>query len=68
MSRRWWSISAPPPVVMVFQPAQVRAYGGFHRQRAKNDAIDAALIAACTAATKTVRAPPTRDCRRLPNS
>jgi transposase len=33
-------------VVVVFQPAQVRAYAKFHAQRAKNDKIDAALIAA----------------------
>src|ERR1700716_2300339 len=45
-------------VVVVFQPAQVRAYAKFHRQRAKNDKIDAALIADCTAAVKTVPAPP----------
>ena len=28
-------------VVVVFQPAQVRAYAKFHLQRAKNDKIDA---------------------------
>ena len=37
-------------VVIVFQPIQVRAYAVFQLQRAKNDKIDAALIAACTAA------------------
>jgi transposase len=36
--------------VVVFQPAQVRAYATFHRLLAKNDKIDARLIAACTAA------------------
>jgi transposase len=36
-------------VIIVFQPAQVRAYAKFHLQRAKNDKIDAALIAARTA-------------------
>src|SRR2546430_11574980 len=41
-------------VVVVFQPAQVRAYAKFHLQRAKNDKIDAALIAACTAAIKKI--------------
>src|ERR1700737_3459654 len=51
-------------VVIVFQPAQVRAYAKFHLQRAKNDKIDAALIAACTAAVKTIHAPP--DARLLP--
>jgi transposase len=45
-------------VVIVFQPAQVRAYAMFHLQRAKNDKIDAGLIAACTAATKKIHAPP----------
>jgi transposase len=45
-------------VVVVFQPAQVRAYARFHLQHAKNDKIDAALIAACTAATKKIHAPP----------
>jgi transposase len=45
-------------VVIVFQPAQVRAYARFHLQLAKNDKIDAALIAACTAAAKKIHAPP----------
>ncbi len=45
-------------VVVVFQPAQVRAYAKFRLQRAKNDKIDAALIAACTVAVKTIHAPP----------
>jgi transposase len=45
-------------VVIVFQPVQVRAYARFLLQRAKNDKIDAALIAACTAATKKIHAPP----------
>jgi transposase len=45
-------------VVVVFQPAQVRAYAKFHLQRAKNDKIDAALIAACTAAVRKLHAPP----------
>ena len=45
-------------VVIVLQPAQVRAYAKFHLQRAKNDKIDAALIAPCAAATKKIHAPP----------
>ena len=45
-------------VVVVFQPAQVRAYARFLLQRAKNDKIDARLIAACTAAAKKIHAPP----------
>ncbi len=51
-------------VVVVFQPAQVRAFAKFHQQRAKNDKIDAALIAACTTAVKKVHAAP--DPRLLP--
>src|SRR5712692_10445549 len=38
--------------------AQVRAYAMFHLQRAKNDKIDAGLIATCTAAAKKIHAPP----------
>jgi len=45
-------------VVIVFQPIQVRAYAQFHLQRAKNDKIDAGLIAACTAAREKIHAPP----------
>jgi transposase len=37
-------------VVLVLQPMQVRAYARLHLRRAKNDALDAVLIAACTAA------------------
>ena len=51
-------------VVVVFQPAQVRAYARFKGQRAKNDKIDAALIAVCTAAVRKVHAAP--DPRLLP--
>jgi transposase len=36
--------------VQVLQPIQVKAFGRAHLRRAKNDALDAALIAACTAA------------------
>jgi transposase len=45
-------------VVIMFQPTQVRAYAMFHLRRAKNDKIDAALIAACTAAVEKVHSPP----------
>jgi transposase len=45
-------------VVVVFQPTQVRAYAMFHLRRAKNDKIDAALIAVCTAAVPKIHAPP----------
>jgi transposase len=51
-------------VVVVFQPAQVRVYAKFHLRRAKNDKIDAALIAACTAAVKKIH--PAPDPRLLP--
>jgi len=36
--------------VVLLQPLQVKAYARLHLRRAKNDAIHAALIAACTAA------------------
>jgi transposase len=45
-------------VVVVFQPAQIRAYAKFHQQRAKNDKIDAALIAACTVAVRKIHPAP----------
>lgn len=45
-------------VVIMFQPAQVKAYARFTLQRAKNDNIDAGLIAACTAAARKIHAPP----------
>jgi transposase len=51
-------------IVIVFQPAQVRAYAKFVLQHAKNDKIDAALIARCTAATTDVHEPP--DMRLTP--
>ena len=51
-------------VVVVFQPAQVRAYARFRSQKAKNDKIDAALIASCTAVVKKIHDPP--DARLLP--
>jgi transposase len=35
--------------VLVLQPIQVKAYGRVHLRRAKNDALDAALVAACAA-------------------
>ena len=45
-------------VVIVFQPVQVRAYARFVLQHAKNDAIDAVLIARCAAATTEIPDPP----------
>ena len=44
--------------VIVFQPGQVRAYARFVLKRAKNDKIDAALIADCTAVTTKIHSPP----------
>jgi transposase len=44
--------------VILFQPNQVRAYGLFKRKRAKNDRIDAILIAQCAAAEDTLRDAP----------
>jgi transposase len=38
--------------VLVLQPAQVKAYARAHLRRAKNDRLDAILIAACAAAIK----------------
>jgi transposase len=37
-------------IVLVLQPIQVKAYARVHLRRAKNDALDAVLIAACAAA------------------
>jgi transposase len=45
-------------VVVLFQPAQVRAYAKFHLKLAKNDKIDAALIAICTADVRKIHAAP----------
>jgi transposase len=45
-------------VVVVLQPIQVRAYAKFRLKIAKNDKIDARLIAACVASVDEVRAAP----------
>lgn len=44
--------------VLVLQPIQVKAYGRVHLRRAKNDALDAELIAACAAAIDQPRIAP----------
>jgi transposase len=44
--------------VLVLQPIQVRAFARMHLRRAKNDTLDAVLIAACTAAIEQPRIPP----------
>ena len=45
-------------IVLVLQPIQVKAYARMHLRRAKNDALDAALIAACAAAIEQPRIAP----------
>jgi transposase len=45
-------------IVLVLQPIQVKAFGRVHLRRAKNDALDAALIAACAAALNQLRIAP----------
>jgi transposase len=47
--------------VALLQPRQVRAYATYRLKRAKNDRIDAALIARCTAELDCMRVP--RDSR-----
>jgi transposase len=54
-------------VVVVFQPIQVRAFATFLGRLAKNDKIDAGLIAECTATVKKFHAPPDLDWRHLPS-
>ena len=44
--------------VAVLQPRQVRAYATYRLRRAKNDRIDAQMIAQCTAGLEAVRAAP----------
>ncbi len=44
--------------VLVLQPIQVKAYARVHLRRAKNDALDAVLIAACAAAVDHPRIAP----------
>jgi transposase len=44
--------------VLVLQPIQVRAFAKAHLRRAKNDALDAALIAACAAVMEKPRIEP----------
>jgi transposase len=44
--------------VLVLQPIQVKAFGRVHLRRAKNDALDAMLIAACAATLDQPRIAP----------
>jgi transposase len=45
-------------IVLVLQPIQVKAFGRSRLRRAKNDMLDAALIAACAASLEQVRSAP----------
>ena len=47
--------------VLVLQPIQVRSYARVHLRRAKNDRLDAMLIAACAAGLEQPRIEPDRD-------
>ena len=44
--------------VLVLQPIQVKAFGRVHLRRAKNDVLDAVLIAACAASLDQTRIAP----------
>jgi transposase len=51
--------------VLVLQPIQVRAYARVHLRRAKNDALDAVLIAACAFAIDQPRIEPDERLAKL---
>jgi transposase len=51
--------------VLVLQPIQVRAYARAHLRRAKNDALDAVLIAACACAIDRPRIEPDERLAKL---
>ena len=51
--------------VLVLQPAQVKAYARLHLRRAKNDALDAVLIAACAASIDPPEIPPDERLAKL---
>jgi transposase len=51
--------------VLVLQPIQVRAYARVHLRRAKNDALDAVLIAACASAIDQPRIAPDERLAKL---
>jgi len=51
--------------VLVLQPIQVKAYARVHLRRAKNDTLDAALIAACTATIDRPRIEPDERLAKL---
>jgi transposase len=45
-------------IVQVLQPVQVKAFGRVHLRRAKNDVLDAVMIAACMATLDQIRDAP----------
>ena len=51
--------------VLVLQPIQVKAYARVHLRRAKNDKLDAVLIAACTATIQQPRIEPDKRLAKL---
>jgi len=51
--------------VLVLQPIQVKAYAHVHLRRAKNDALDAVLIAACACAIDQPRIEPDKRLAKL---
>ncbi len=51
--------------VLVLQPIQVKAFGRVHLRRAKNDVLDAVLIAACAAALDQDRIAPDQRLAQL---
>jgi transposase len=51
--------------VLVLQPIQVKAYARLHLRRAKNDKLDAALIAACAATIDRPRIEPDQHLAKL---
>ncbi len=53
-----WHLRAAGFIVVVLQPIQVRAFARVHLRRAKNDALDAMLIAACAAALEQPKIEP----------
>jgi len=51
--------------VIVLQPIQVKAYARMHLRRAKNDKLDAVLIAACAATIEQLRIEPDERLAKL---
>ena len=60
-------LSAAGFTVLVLQPIQVKAFGRVHLRRAKNDALDAVLIAACAATLDQPRIAPDPRLAELAN-